>query len=1163
MLYTMIASAQFSGSGTGTASDPYAIYNAMQLDQVRNFCNKTDVYFKLMDDIDLTEWIADNNPSQGWVPIGNSSSNSFRGTFDGNNHKIKGLYINRSSSDNVGLFGYVQYGNIKNVEIEGNIKGNNYVGGLVGEVYYENDKVVTSMYNCTFQGKISGNNYVGGIIGYGKAENIKIRYSYCSAEINGNSNIGGISGYLEGLHSYSLEYVIVERCFASVSIKGVSNIGGIVGCMKCATTISKCAATGNINMSSKDNSYYMGGIAGYMNKSKNISNNYHTIEDSYYMGKLIGSGKTSRVGGIVGGQVDGKVLRCYSAADIVGYEAGGIIAYMETKYNGAEVRYCISNNAIISADYPARIYYEGGNGVSDNKALFQTKIYKNGILTEVSDDRQNGTGVGAKTLMYKATYQGLGWNFTDTWNIQETECLPYFVWQTAPPVVESDLASKSTSISGKSIDGGTVYVQIGGKTYTTTATGNQWTVTTEPLNAGAEVNVYAEADGKVRSYSVLKTVGYDGEGTEENPYKIYTADDLAGINGDACYKLMNNIDVTEYINTNSPTKGWIPAATSGTESISIDGNGHTINGLWADRTEDYTGLLGNIVGGTIKNLGIKIADGKSMKGGSNSGILAGRTTNVKIENVSVEGNIDGYDNTGGIVGKSLKTSLEGVSYTGNIKAGVDVGGIVGYAEQGSISNAMYNGTISSVSTSAYIGGIVGYSMTSVSKAASKGIINATKSSSIGGGIVGINGSNGTIEDSYSAMNVTAIANAGGIAGYNYGTVTKCYATGDIKSTSCSAGVVGYNDNTKSLISNCVALNNKVEVTSSTGIVSRVLGGTKNNAPAPGKNNYALKTMAVSINGIPQTIYDDLLNGTAKQATDLYSKSTYETLGWDFSNVWKIDEGKGYPYISYSFLVPTEGNGEVNTTDISQYDNIVYVEDGVTKKGATTTLSVKLNNTNDVTGFKFSLVLPKEITVAKDEDDFYLIDLSTERTTTKKTDHFDSEKQSDGSILVTCKSTRNYAFSGNEGEVATIVVKADSQIEDDDYAITLRDVELTFANGETEKIDNVVSVLTVGEKKVCEAPVISFSNGKIVCTSATVGAVCHHTYKITDEGEDKDPDNVKIVISAYATADGLKNSKTIIKTFDFNASGGMIGDVNGDGKITMADANEIVNMYLVK
>ncbi len=70
LLLPLASKAQFSGSGTGTENDPYLIFNAIQLAQVRNFLNKS-VYFKLMADIDLTDWIADNSPSQGWLPIGN------------------------------------------------------------------------------------------------------------------------------------------------------------------------------------------------------------------------------------------------------------------------------------------------------------------------------------------------------------------------------------------------------------------------------------------------------------------------------------------------------------------------------------------------------------------------------------------------------------------------------------------------------------------------------------------------------------------------------------------------------------------------------------------------------------------------------------------------------------------------------------------------------------------------------------------------------------------------------------------------------------------------------------------------------------------------------------------------------------------------------------
>ena len=49
--------AQFSGSGSGTENDPYLILNPIQLNQIRNFLNQSGVYFKLMADIALTDYI--------------------------------------------------------------------------------------------------------------------------------------------------------------------------------------------------------------------------------------------------------------------------------------------------------------------------------------------------------------------------------------------------------------------------------------------------------------------------------------------------------------------------------------------------------------------------------------------------------------------------------------------------------------------------------------------------------------------------------------------------------------------------------------------------------------------------------------------------------------------------------------------------------------------------------------------------------------------------------------------------------------------------------------------------------------------------------------------------------------------------------------------------
>ena len=59
VLCSLMTFAQFSGSGAGTENDPYLILNPIQLNQMRNYLNQSGVYFKLMANIDLTEFLQD------------------------------------------------------------------------------------------------------------------------------------------------------------------------------------------------------------------------------------------------------------------------------------------------------------------------------------------------------------------------------------------------------------------------------------------------------------------------------------------------------------------------------------------------------------------------------------------------------------------------------------------------------------------------------------------------------------------------------------------------------------------------------------------------------------------------------------------------------------------------------------------------------------------------------------------------------------------------------------------------------------------------------------------------------------------------------------------------------------------------------------------------
>ncbi|HOV32658.1 MAG TPA: GLUG motif-containing protein [Candidatus Hydrogenedens sp.] len=135
--------------------------------------------YELTQDIDASNTINWNNGA-GFKPIGTSNA-QFVGMIDGKEHKITGLYINRSDEGYIGLFGYIgSGGEVKNLGLENcRIIGSEYVGGLVGLNYKGS---IESSYNT---GAVSGSgNNVGGLVGsngyYGS-----IKSSYWNIETAG------------------------------------------------------------------------------------------------------------------------------------------------------------------------------------------------------------------------------------------------------------------------------------------------------------------------------------------------------------------------------------------------------------------------------------------------------------------------------------------------------------------------------------------------------------------------------------------------------------------------------------------------------------------------------------------------------------------------------------------------------------------------------------------------------------------------------------------------------------------------------------------------------------------------------------------------------------------------------------------------------------------
>ena len=217
-LCSLLTFAQFSGSGSGTKNDPYLILNPIQLNQIRNFANQREVYFKLMSDIDLTEFIDEEYPNGGgWLPIP-----SFNGVLDGNGKIISSLWIDRVSSNDIGLFAKVAGGTIKNLTLKNvNVKGKKNVGALVGTVTYD-----LTIDNCYVEGNIVGENSVGGFAG-----SCDYQKRVCFENLKGKVNVTATGNYVGGIFgAYSDGSGTFNNCkiFES-SISGVDYVGGLTG----------------------------------------------------------------------------------------------------------------------------------------------------------------------------------------------------------------------------------------------------------------------------------------------------------------------------------------------------------------------------------------------------------------------------------------------------------------------------------------------------------------------------------------------------------------------------------------------------------------------------------------------------------------------------------------------------------------------------------------------------------------------------------------------------------------------------------------------------------------------------------------------------------------------------------------------------------------------
>ncbi len=506
-----VSAADFAG-GDGTVSSPYQIDSCARLQLVSTLgVEDPDIYFVLTQDIDCSATSISNpsdpkydnslyNSGAGFSPIGSSSA-PFQGSFDGDGHTISNLYINRSATANIGLFGYIDSTNgevtIEKLSMTGvSIIGNTATGGIVGNALGDSSNWL-NISEVSFSGNVTGAvGSVGGLVG--TANYVLIISSSAQGAIsgaNGTFYIGGLVGALS--NAGATGFYIVRSHFVgdiSVALEGSGN-GGLIGITKCSggsvCQVDWSYADIDMDVSGDHNGGLIGAVTG--NISTNIYQSYSTgsitistpgddsggivgetlltsgnlnISNSYSEVNINGGGSANvrRIGGLVGhssGAGSAIVRNCYSKGSLNGGSSiGGLygtLANALSSFNSYSVNSVSgsSNTGGFAGEVTASGSFSNNwwfNATSGYDANFVNDAGTNYPDTEVSK-------ATTATDFHVTTHQVYNqdedkWNFTTIWLARDNN-YPILQWQqsdneeetdTTPPTF-SDLPNQDTVIN--------------------------------------------------------------------------------------------------------------------------------------------------------------------------------------------------------------------------------------------------------------------------------------------------------------------------------------------------------------------------------------------------------------------------------------------------------------------------------------------------------------------------------------------------------------------------------------------------------------------------------------------------------------------------------------------------------------------------------------------
>lgn len=379
-----------------------------------------------------------------------------------------------------------------------------------------------------------------------------------------------------------------------------------------------------------------------------------------------------------------------------------------------------------------------------------------------------------------------------------------------------------------------------------------------------------------------ESVTAQGEGTQDSPYIITTAEQLAQLAKDVdggnayenvYFKLNNDLDLA---NIAWEAIGHYDYPFGG----HFDGNGHLIYNLSyrseiANSNANSGHGLFSTVSGSVKNLNVS---GSVYSVAKYTALVVGHNKGGLVQNCNSFGTVCGFGNTAGIVGWSsgeikncnnyatiTQTGASGTYRTAGIVGGTNasvsycnnygqvivdggsgtVAGIVARKEGSAVISYCNNyGYVSS--TKNYVGGVIGYALGQSDSIKSCNNYAPVYGAAYTSGVVGYNEET-AIESCSNYGLVKGSSNVGGIVGYTKDNVTNCENVGYIYGTSnYVGGVVG---RAYANVHNCVNKGDVLADNSSAGGVIGYFYANKDLAEVNGvKNCVNFGSITVTVSG---------------------------------------------------------------------------------------------------------------------------------------------------------------------------------------------------------------------------------------------------------------------------------------------------------------------------